>query len=90
MHKIEKLQNDSLCLYSELLSSGIAKESARMVLPLSTSTSMYMTGTIRSWIHYIDLRSGQDTQKEHRKIAVEIKEIFVNNFPDISKALEWN
>lgn len=90
MHKIEKLQDDSLRLYNELLSSGIARESARMVLPLSTSTNMYMTGTIRSWIHYIDLRSSQDTQKEHRKIADEIKKIFVNNFPNISKALQWD
>jgi thymidylate synthase (FAD) len=87
--KIDKLQDQSKNLYEELVSKGIAKECARMILPLNTSTTMYMSGTIRSWIHYIDLRANQDTQKEHREIAFEIKEIFKKNFPNISKFLEW-
>jgi len=68
---------------------GVAKESARSVLPLNTKTTMYMNGTLRSWVHYIDLRSAEDTQKEHREIAEEIKKIFVDKFPNISEALNW-
>ena len=60
-----------------------------MVLPLSTQTTMYMSGSIRSWIHYIDLRATQDTQKEHRQIALEIKELFKQKFPNVSEALNW-
>jgi thymidylate synthase (FAD) len=88
--KIDKLQNESLSLYKELISQGVAKECARMFLPLNTKTTMYMSGSIRSWIHYIDLRSTEDTQKEHRKIALELKQIFKNNFPNIFEALGWN
>lgn len=87
--KIDKLQNESITLYEELISKGIAKESARMILPLNTSTTMYMSGTIRSWIHYIDLRANEDTQKEHRLIAQEIKNIFIKEFPNTSKGLGW-
>jgi thymidylate synthase (FAD) len=87
---IDKLQHQALSLYNELISQGVAKECARMFLPLNTKTTMYMSGTIRSWIHYVDLRSNEDTQKEHRKIALEIKQIFKNNFPNISEALGWN
>lgn len=76
-------------LYDKLLSLGMAKECARMVLPLSTSTTLYMTGTVRSWIHYIDLRSKEDTQKEHRKIALELKRLFIKEFPVTSCALNW-
>jgi thymidylate synthase (FAD) len=76
-------------LYHELIKEGIAKECARMVLPLNTSTTIYMSGTIRSWIHYIDIRAKEDTQKEHREIAFEIKEIFKNNFPNVSEALNF-
>jgi thymidylate synthase (FAD) len=76
-------------LYNKLIDHGVAKECARMVLPLTTSTTMYMTGTVRSWIHYIDLRSKEDTQKEHRKIALSLKKIFVKEFPITSCALNW-
>ena len=76
-------------LYHDLIKEGIAKECARMVLPLNTSTTIYMSGTIRSWIHYIDIRAKEDTQKEHREIAYEIKDIFKNNFPNIAEALNY-
>lgn len=76
--------------YDDLIKRGIAKEIARMILPLTTSTTLYMKGNLRSWIHYIDLRCESNTQKEHRAIAEKIKEIFLNNFPNISTALSWN
>lgn len=82
-------QKWSTYAYSKLVDGGIAKECARMVLPLNTSTTIYMSGTIRSWIHYIDIRSKEDTQKEHREIALEIKDIFKEHFPNISEALGW-
>jgi len=75
--------------YSKLLEEGVAKECARMILPMTTETTMYMTGNLRSWIHYIDLRGKEDTQKEHREIAEGIKEIFKKEFPVISEALKW-
>ena len=75
--------------YSKLLEEGVAKECARMVLPMTTETTMYMAGDLRSWIHYIDLRSKEDTQKEHREIAEGIKDIFKKEFPVISEALKW-
>ena len=81
--------NEGVKLYEELIEAGVARETARMVLPLTTETTMYMNGTVRSWIHYIDLRSKEDTQKEHREIAEAIKEVFVENFPNVSEALEW-
>lgn len=86
---VESSQKTCLKTYEMLLEKGIAKECARMVLPLNTSTTMYMSGSIRSWIHYIDLRANKDTQKEHREIAYKIKNIFINNFPNIGKALNW-
>lgn len=76
--------------YNKLITQGVAKEQARMVLPLATSSTLYMKGSVRSWIHYIDLRAQQDTQKEHRDIALKCKEILVNNFPETAKALKWN
>jgi thymidylate synthase (FAD) len=76
-------------LYKSLIKDGVAKECARMILPLTTETTMYMKGSIRSWIHYIDLRSKEDTQKEHRDIALKCRDIFVNNFPNTSTALQW-
>lgn len=76
--------------YNKLITQGVAKEQARMVLPLATSSTLYMKGNVRSWIHYIDLRAQQDTQKEHRDIALKCKEILVNNFPETAKALKWN
>jgi thymidylate synthase (FAD) len=77
-------------LYKRLLDVGVAKECARFVLPLATPTRLYMAGSVRSWIHYIDLRSGHGTQKEHKHIAELIRNIFTCEFPVIAKALEWN
>ena len=79
-----------LILYEWALKNGIAKECARAVLPMQTKTKLYMTGSIRSWIHYLELRTGPDTQKEHRDIAVAIKRIFVEQLPVTSEALGWN
>jgi len=75
--------------YELLIENGVAKECARGVLPLNTQTKLYMNGTIRSWIHYIELRTNEDTQKEHRDVAQGIKEIFIEQFPTISEALNW-
>ena len=85
----QALYEDSLRLYNQAVEKGIAKESARFVLPLSTPTTMYVNGTVRSWIHYIDLRTGNGTQREHADIANACKEIFVQQFPVIADALEW-
>lgn len=76
-------------LYDKLIDNGLAKECARMVLPLTTSTTLFMSGTARSWLHYLQLRTEEDTQKEHRIIANEIKEIFIKEFPFTSSALNW-
>ena len=80
----------SKALYDQMLKDGIAKECARFVLPLATPTRMYMSGSIRSWIHYIELRSANGTQKEHMDIANQCKQIFIKEFTIISEALEWN
>ena len=76
-------------LYEDLLSEGIAKECARFVLPLATPTRIYMSGSCRSWIHYIHLRSAHGTQKEHMDIAQNCKSIFKESFPIVSKSLAW-
>ena len=76
-------------LYNQMIEEGVAKECARMVLPLCTPTRIYMTGSVRSWIHYIDLRSAHGTQKEHMEIAESCKDIFKEQFPIVSEALEW-
>ena len=81
---------EGLDLYNELIREGVAKECARFVLPLATPTRLYMTGSVRSWIHYIDLRSAHGTQKEHMVIAEECRNIFKEQFPITSEALEWN
>ena len=81
---------ESLDLYNELLRQGIAKECARFVLPLAVPTRIFMTGSIRSWIHYIDLRSANGTQKEHMDIAEACRAIFCEQFPIVAEALEWN
>jgi thymidylate synthase (FAD) len=83
-------QKWSTYAYSKLVDGGIAKECARMVLPLNTSTTIYMNGTIRSWIHYLEIRCDENTQKEHREIADSIRIIFTKSFPQISEALGWN
>jgi thymidylate synthase (FAD) len=79
----------SMKKYEEALELGIAKEQARFLLPLATKTKLYMTGPVRSWIHYIELRSGNGTQLEHRQIAEEAKKIFSKEFPATSEALGW-
>ena len=76
-------------LYKNMLDAGIAKECARFVLPLAVPTKMYMTGSVRSWVHYIELRSANGTQKEHMDIANSAKGIFKEQFPSIAEALEW-
>ncbi|WAW11620.1 thymidylate synthase [Acinetobacter phage nACB1] len=76
-------------LYNDMLDAGIAKECARKVLPLNTETKIYMTGNVRQWIHYITLRSGNGTQKEHMLIAQQAKEVFTNELPIVAKALGW-
>jgi thymidylate synthase (FAD) len=87
--KIYDLLKRSENLYDELIGAGVAKECARMILPLCTQTTMYMKNNIRNWIHYIELRTKEDTQKEHRDIAEGIKTIFVERFPIVAEALEW-
>ena len=79
----------SIDLYKEMLHAGIAKECARFVLPLSTPTRLYMTGSVRSWIHYIELRSGHGTQKEHMDLVEEARGVFNRQFPTVAEALEW-
>jgi len=76
-------------LYQELVSCGVALESARFILPLASPTRMYMNGTLRSWIHYINLRTSSGTQLEHRVIASAAQDIFADKFPNIAKALHW-
>ena len=77
-------------LYNQMIEEGIAKECARLVLPLCTPTRIYMTGSVRSWIHYIELRSANGTQKEHMDIANACKSVFIDTFPTIAEALEWS
>jgi len=77
-------------IYDGMIKDGVAKECARFILPLATPTRLYMSGTVRSWIHYIELRSGHGTQKEHMIIANECKNIFIQQFPTIGEALGWN
>ena len=86
---IERYFAEGIDLYNELLREGIAKECARFVLPLATPTRIYMTGSCRSWIHYINLRSAHGTQKEHMIIAEQVRDVFVKQFPAVSEALEW-
>ena len=80
----------SMKLYQQMLREGIAKECARFVLPLAVPTKIYMTGSVRSWIHYISLRSANGTQKEHMDIALACRDIFVEQFPICAEALEWS
>ena len=87
--KIAAHFKDASDLYEELLAEGIAKECARFVLPLATRTRIYMSGSCRSWIHYINLRSAHGTQEEHKNIAQNCKSIFKKSFPLVSQALNW-
>lgn len=86
---IELHFKESLDLYNKLLEYGVAKECARFVLPQATQTRLYMSGNVRSWIHYIDLRTANGTQKEHMELAESVKCLFTCQFPIISKALGW-
>ena len=83
------LFDSSMALYQQMLKRGVAKECARNVLPLCTPTRIYMTGSCRSWIHYINLRSAHGTQKEHMQVAEACKKVFIEQFPTVSEALEW-
>jgi len=88
--KMRKQFDMAIDLYKEMLRDGIAKECARFVLPLATPTRLYMTGSVRSWIHYIDLRSAHGTQKEHIDVVEGIRNIFKKQFPTVSEALQWS
>ena len=83
--RMSTILEDSKHLYNEMVSEGVAKESARFVLPLATPTRLYMNGTLRSWIHYLQLRCDPSTQLEHREIAETIKRIFCKEFPIIGE-----
>lgn len=85
--EIGALYNQSSKLYKQMLNAGIAKECAREILPLASPTRLYMNGTLRSWIHYCDLRTGNGTQKEHRDIALEIQKLIKQNYPQTYEAL---
>jgi thymidylate synthase (FAD) len=87
--EMRKHFDQGIDLYKKMLRDGIAKECARFVLPLATPTRLYMTGSVRSWIHYIDLRSGHGTQKEHMDVAEGVRSLFCDQFPTVSEALEW-
>ena len=88
--QIRELFSKSKALYDMMIKDGVAKECARFVLPLATPTKMYMNGTIRSWIHYINLRESNGTQKEHMDVANMCKDIFMKKLPVVSEALGWN
>jgi thymidylate synthase (FAD) len=87
--KIEEHFYAAQHLYNELLEAGIAKECARGVLPLNTPTRIYMTGSVRSWLHYINLRTANGTQKEHMEVAELCKQHFICQFPIVAKAMDW-
>lgn len=83
------LFSSASALYNQMLDAGVAKECARFVLPQNTQTRLYMSGNVRSWAHYLDLRTANGTQKEHMELAEEIRTVFIEQFPIISEALEW-
>lgn len=85
--ELDQVQHHCLNLYNKLIARGIAKECARMVLPLNTLTTIYMTGSLRSWLHYLQIRNTPETQKEHRVIAQEIQGLLEKEFPTVFKAL---
>ena len=87
--KIQQHFDESQKLYDSLLEQGVAKESARFVLPLATPTRIYMKGSVRSWIHYLTLRTTSGTQKEHRDVAEAIRCLFICEYPDVAETLEW-
>ena len=87
--QMQTLFDSSMALYQQMLERGVAKECARNVLPLCVPTKMYMSGSVRSWLHYIDLRTANGTQKEHMDLANACKDIFMEQFPTVSVAMEW-
>ena len=87
--KMQRHFVEGMKIYKEMLDAGVAKECARFVLPLATPTKLYMTGSVRSWIHYINLRSAHGTQKEHMEIAENCRSIFNEQVPIVAEALEW-
>jgi len=87
--KMQRHFVEGMKLYKDMLDAGVAKECARFVLPLATPTKLYMTGSVRSWIHYINLRSAHGTQKEHMDIAENCRTIFNEQFPIVAEALGW-
>ena len=87
--KIQKHFEEGMNLYKEMLDASIAKECARFVLPLAVPTKIYMTGSCRSWIHYISLRTANGTQQEHMDLANDCKKIFIEQYPTVAEALEW-
>ena len=87
--KMQRHFVDGMKLYKEMLDAGIAKECARFVLPLATPTRLYMTGSVRSWVHYINLRSAHGTQKEHMDLVENIRSVFKQQFPTVAQALDW-
>ena len=88
--EMRKHFDQGIDLYKKMLRDGIAKECARFVLPLATPTRLYMTGSVRSWIHYITLRSAHGTQKEHMDLVENVRKVFIEQFPTVSEALEWS
>jgi len=87
--KMQQHFKQGMKLYQNMLKDGVAKECARFVLPLATPTRIYMTGSVRSWIHYVDLRSAHGTQKEHMAVAEGVRSIFSEQFPTVAQALDW-
>ena len=86
--RVTSLQKECIDVYNDLLKQGYAKECSRMILPLNSSTTLYMYGSVRSWIHYIGIRTKANTMKEHRIIALKIRDIFIENFPMIAEACD--
>lgn len=87
--RIKHVFADVMDLYDDMVAAGVAKECARFVLPLATPTRIYMTGSCRSWIHYINLREKNGTQLEHMQIAEAVKKVFICQFPSVAEALGW-
>ena len=87
--QIQRHMDAAMDLYETMLKHDIAKECARFILPLAVPTKIYMTGSVRSWIHYIELRSANGTQKEHMDIALDAKRVFAEQFPICAEALDW-
>ena len=87
--RIRRHFNDAQQIYDDMITAGVAKECARFILPLATPTRIYMSGSCRSWIHYIELRTANGTQKEHMDIAHECKNVFSKQFPTVAQALDW-